>query len=118
MPSPPGKTNTKREVEKKDEVGEGSKLERVKTEVCLLEEGKNKGEEQWIDVWEEGIKEGASVRDFQVETGIRRDSKEEFKAKEIKSLLETFQTSRLVGCFRTRHRNMEESPFKRQQNGR
>ena len=33
--------------------------ERVKVEVCLTEEGKEKGKEQWLDVWVKGKGKGS-----------------------------------------------------------
>ena len=53
-PSPPEGKDSKGKGEERDESKQKSNLERVKIEVCFSEEGKEKGEEQWLDIWEEG----------------------------------------------------------------
>ena len=83
--------------EERESVEAVTKLEGVKVEFCLVEEGKGEGEEQWVEVQEEVIKETGGARDFQVKTGIKRDEKERAKACEVKSLLDDFPNLKVGG---------------------
>ena len=87
----------KEKGERRDKPKRENEQERVKIEVCLSEEGKEKGEEQWIDVWEEDIKEGTGAWDFQVAVDTRSRTKEETKSKEIKDLIKDFPNLKVRG---------------------
>ena len=95
MLSPPENKDIKGEENEREMLKAKGDKERGKIEVCLLEEGKGKEEEQMMDVWEEDIKVGTGMRDFYIEANKRK--KEEKKSEHVSNLLKDFPNLKVGG---------------------
>ena len=92
-----GETEEHGGLEKKEgEAKERKGLERVKTEVCLSEEGKEE-EEQWVEIWEEKINREGEAWDFQVKIGAEKVIREKEKVKKVKDLIDDFPNLKVGG---------------------